>query len=270
MIDALTTLMIFHHYPYTQTGCTHLKIAFLASAGKLNASIIEKNGPVNDIIRDAVALNTISQLDSKNQEKALHSHYKYLMYRNPLERLASGYRDKVERYPLQGLEPWTPLYNWVKMETYKYTHLDEYREWFREGGETEVAISFPDFVDYWVNTSARHDAHFEPIHNLCSPCRVRYDYYGNFKTFNRDARILLAKIHGNTNFLREGYYVKQGRDYTATVTKELYGQLSLKQRVNVLRKLSQDLDFYYHIFPDERNSHKKTLSIDDDLTVPYD
>ncbi len=240
------------------------------SAGKLNTSLTKLKGPLNEIIRDTVTNNTIAQLDKDHKNKAVHTHYKYSMHRHPLERFSSSYRDKVKRYPLKGLEEWTPIYNWVKLETFQLVHPAEYKIWAENGGITEIAISFPDFVEYWLNTSARHDIHFEPINRICLPCSVRYDYYGNFKTFQQDAQVLLDKIHGNSSYLREGYYTNSRHDYTRKITKELYSQLNLDQKLRLLRKLSQELDFYYHLFPKEKNTHKQILGVNHELTLPYD
>lgn len=244
-----------------------MKTAFFINQGKIDPSVLDGEGGLDLKIQRTVNLNTIQVLNDTQQNEALHNYYKYTMYRHPLERLASGYRDKVRNFPLRGLEKWTPLYNWVNMETYKYTHPDEYKKWFAEGGRRVVDISFPDFVAYWLKTTARHDVHFEPITGLCAPCIVRYDYYGNFHTFNRDARVLLDRIHANSSFLREGYY--NGSDYTAMVAKKLFDQVSLEQKLAVLKKLSREIDFYYHLFPEERDSHKRILDTDAELPVPY-
>ena len=73
----------------------------------------------------------------------------------------SGYRSKVQRYPLIGTMPDTPHYNWLREEVYKFKHPEEYEAWSEAGSKTEIQISFPDFIDYWLSNpeSVRYDHH---------------------------------------------------------------------------------------------------------------
>lgn len=185
------------------------------------------------------------------------------MYRNPLERLVSAYRSKVKRIPLQGLEDEQPHYNWLRKRIYKYTHPQGYRRWYRDSGSTAIDIKFPDFVAYWLDNAdyrTRHDTHLMLIFDLCEPCRVRYHYYGNFATFEQDANVLASRIGTSMEFLRQSYYKNAERE-TDKITSEYYGQLTLEQKIRVFKRLAVELDFYYHLFPSERNSHVSTLNI---------
>ena len=253
-------------------GCTHLKIAFLQSQGLLKnwSPNVYQQTRTDPVFISTVFSTALKALSFKERNKALNDYYKFIMYRNPLERLVSAYRDKVHKYPLKGFKRNTPHYNWIKKEIYQHTHPQEYKQWYAAGGQKEVAISFFDFVTYWLDTGAREDKHFLPIFDLCSPCAIRYDYYGNFKSFNRDAKVLLDKIHGNSSLLLRGYYEGKNGTDTATFQKEVYAQLTKKQKVCVLQKLSQDIDFYYHLFPEEGDSHKRILNISNELGVPHE
>lgn len=198
---------------------------------------------------------------------AMRNYFKFIMYRNPLERLLSGYRSKVQRYPLVGLKDTEPHFNWLRKRIYMYKHPNAYRAWLRGRGKGSVNISFSDFIDYWLTQpqELKYDEHFRPIFKICHPCRVRYSFYGNFKHFEQDSELLIHKIGGNSDFLREGYY-SQGES-TEELLPKFYGQLSDEQKWEILELFEVELEFYYHIFPDENGIHKQILKISDNIPL---
>lgn len=189
------------------------------------------------------------------------------MYRQPLERLVSGYRSKVARYPLSGLYDDKPHFNWLRKSVLLQTQPEQYSAYIHCRGKTAINISFPDFIQYWLSEPPRlkDDEHFSPISSLCQPCRTQFTFYGNFKQFNVDSQILVENIKAEPQYLRDSYY---GGDTTAQVAPQLYAQLSQQQKHKVLALLAQELDFFYHIFPEEVNSHKTIMSLDADLPRP--
>ena len=187
------------------------------------------------------------------------------MYRNPVERLFSGYRSKVMRFPLHGLKR-SSRFNWLRMEIYKYKHPKLYAEWYAKGGTRPVNISFTDFVDYYLNKKTLNtDEHFQTIYDLCQPCHVRYSYYGNFKTFDTDVEALMEHIRSDSSLLRQGYY--QGEGETTDLAPQYYSLLPNEQKIRIINKLALDLNFYYTLFPSERDSHKVIMGIDYDVPL---
>ena len=187
------------------------------------------------------------------------------MYRHPIERLFSAYRSKVQRYPLVGLMADEPHYNWLRMRIYEYKYPKLFQEWKASGGREEVPITFTDFIDYWLHRATlRFDEHFQTIYELCQPCQIKYNYYGHFKDFERDAEVLIKHMGSKSTLLREGYY-KEG-EKTSDLAPVYYRSLSAKQKVLVITKLALDLSFYYSIFPTERDSHKHIMNTNQ--TVP--
>ena len=247
-------------------GCTSLKVLYFIAQGLIPesiASITSRKTIPDSVVKDVVASNSLTVYDKESAKLALKSYYKFIMYRNPLERLVSAYRSKVKRVLLQGVEDERPHYNWLRKRIYKYTHPQEYRKWYHENGRSPVRITFPDFVSYWLDNDdyrTRHDSHLMPIFELCEPCRVRYHYYGNFATFEQDANVLASRIGTSMAYLRQSYYGDSERE-TDKLTSEYYKQLSLEQNIRVFERLAVELDFYYHLFPSETNSHMDILNI---------
>lgn len=187
------------------------------------------------------------------------------MYRNPLERLVSGYRSKVQRYPLIGFKEHKPHFNWLRKAILLFTQPQQYRTFIQQHGKVPINITFTDFIEYWLrqDSELKYDEHFRSVSSLCQPCRTRYHFYGNFKNFERDSRVLVDKIKSRPEYIRAGYYASGSE--TESLAPALYSQLTLHQRERILALLAQELDFFYHIFPEESNSHKAILNLNSDL-----
>ena len=199
---------------------------------------------------------------------ALKKYYKFIMYRNPLERLVSGYRSKVQRFPLQGLRENVPHYNFLRKEVLLWANVTKYSDFIHNRGKMSINITFSNFIDYWVRQrdTIRYNEHFRSIFRISQPCRVRYHFYGNFKQFETDAQVLVNKIGAKPEYIRSGYY--DDTKSTEKLTPSYYAQLTDEQKRAVLNILAVDLEFYYSIFPEERGVHKTILGIDDELELP--
>ena len=103
--------------------------------------------------------------------------------------------------------------------------------------------------------------------DVCKPCKIRYDYYGNFKDFNRDAEILLKHQGGNLTLLGQSYYEGSGKT-TRDLAPDYYRQLSDHQKKQILEHLALDLTFYYTIFPEEKDSHKTIMNTNYEVPEP--
>ncbi len=226
--------------------------------------LFKKNEDIkNGILEETIKKHSFTGLSSATRRKILKTYYKFIMYRNPVERLVSAYRSKVEKFPLQGFLPTKPEYNWLKRRIFKSKHPKAHKIWTAHKGKAKVPISFPDFVDYWLTGYLDGDEHFQTIYNLCRPCHVRYDYYGNFDTFDHDAEVLIRQIKSDPVFLRDSYY-KKG-EQTSTMAPSYYQQISLRKKKHIVIKLTRDLSFYYAIFPSQHNSHKSVMNITFDI-----
>ena len=266
MDDKSRTLFCFA----PKVGCTNLKLLFFINQGLINESELQVSRDEVDQGRlEAVMFkHSFMNRNDAQRKHSLKNYFKFIMYRNPLERLVSGYRSKVQRYPLIGTMPDTPHYNWLREEVYKFKHAEEYEAWSEAGSKTEIQISFPDFIDYWLSNpeSVRYDHHFRPIAELCHPCRTRFDFYGNFRRFEEDTAVLRLRLHAKDEYLRHNYY--NSTTETSYLLSEYYEQLSEEQKRSVFHRFLPELDFFYRIFPEELNTHKQILRILDDTPSP--
>ena len=218
-----------------------------------------------NILMEAVKKHSFVGVSADEESHMLENYYKFIMYRDPVERLVSAYRSKIEG-PMVGLKDDVPQFNWAKKSIYAYKHREEYIKWRRDNGNTPIEVTFSDFVDFWLrrNGQLSSDPHFIPIFTLCHPCRVRFNYYGNFKTFEKDADVLIKATGTNSSLLKGSYYDMDVK-HTASKVPKYYRQLSRRQKQLIVHKLAWDLSFYYSIFPTEKDSHKEVMDIDYDI-----
>ena len=254
-----------------KVGCTNLKLLIFTTLGAIPRTELGKS-------RDTVSQpklelvmkqNSFIYLPEVTKKAALNTYTKYTIYRNPLERLASSYRSKVERYPLFSLKADNPHFNWLRKDIYSATHKDDYTEWEKDNGRKPINITFSDFIDYWLShpiinkVDGYYDEHFLMISDMCQPCRTRFDFYGNFAHFDRDAKVLMDRIGASPSQLRGSYYSPEAS--TEKRMKQYYRSLSEQQKIKVIKKMALELEFHYTIFPEEKDCHKQILEIDVDL-----
>ena len=260
-----------------KSGCTNLKALFYISQGLLPISVLNQSQPkLNAQVENLLIKYSFRGLSTMSCIKSLKNSYKFAMWRNPLERLASSYGDKIQLFPLISS---SGLLHSMRRRIYRHMAIHEHEKWVRNGGQTLVpatiaesnfTISFSDFIDYWLlGKKTAEDEHFQTILHLCQPCRVHYDFYGNFNNFNADAQVFIRKLGVKTSYLRHGYYRNKTNTNHITELHMYYHQLDYQQKKAVLHTLSKELDFYYRLFPKERDSHKSILQIDDELPLTF-
>ena len=252
-----------------KVGCTNLKLIFFVSQGLIPRSELNKT---RDSVNQARLMSVTRRhnLHHSPVNKSFSDYFKYIMIRHPLEKLASAYRSKIQRYNLTGNFRDTPHYNWARFAIYKEVHPELFYKWQRKGAKEPIHITFSDFITYWLNPTEpdfKYDDHFMSFLQICHPCRTRFDFYGNFRHFNRDAQVLVDKIGASSSDLRQGYYSDDSSSSTDQKMNLYYSTLSEAQKRAVLNKMALELEFYYTIFPEERDSHKQILGIDDDLEL---
>ena len=214
-------------------------------------------------LEEAITKHSFTGLTRKRKRYMLKNYYKFVMYRNPIERLLSAYRSKVQRTPLKGLN-FKSHYNWLKKEILAYKQPSLYKRWRASKGIYPINITFSDFIDYWLHKRGlEFDEHFQTIYSLCQPCQVQYNYYGNFNTFKFDSKVLISHIGSNSTLLRDGYY-KKG-ELTSDISPQYFGELTDQQKELIINKLALDLSFYYSIFPTERDIHKTIMGTNYDI-----
>ena len=249
-----------------KSACTTFKILFLHTQGLIPDNYLNYSKMMQPRIAQWTQKILLSSVNHKHHKTVLTNYFKFMMFRHPLERLLSGYRSKMSmamktNLPEDDRDIETNMLLSAKRDLISHAYPKQYRKWEASHESYPVNISFSDFIDYWLRSkSVSNNPHFNTLINLCKPCSVRYNYYGNFKTFKEDARLLMERIGATETELRPQY-----PEPSDTLMDEYYSQLNTTQKVMILKKLAPDLELYYMLFPPEANSHKRILGVSEEL-----
>ncbi len=192
--------------------------------------------------------------------KRVMNYYKITIIRNPLERLVSAFKDKLD-HP-RG----TQYLARIKLEILRNVgNMEELKSWqnVEELKTLELRLTFPQYIQWVVDTNnSLIDQHFRPQIELIYPCRIVYDFYGNFKQIGKDMAMIIKKIAAPMEYdSNPSYHDPSHRP--GSLLEEYYSQLSTEVKHALFHDFYQELDFYYHLYPEERTSHCKLLETDE-------
>ena len=196
-------------------------------------------------------------LNDRERLRRIKSYFKLTFIRHPLERLLSAYLDKISP-PLQFTRTLTnpDIYQrYILMKTRK----EDLDKWTASNGTYDLFISFSNYIQWWVGSDAKLiDEHYSSMLVNAQPCRMRYDFYGAFKLYTSDMSLVIGRLNGSTNhFSNEGAH-PAGRG-TGDKMVTYYSQLSPELKTALYERVYKELDFYYHLYPEEGDSHKLIL-----------
>lgn len=248
-----------------KAGCTNMKRLMFVNMGLIPEDTISWEWVDNTIyLEKALKKSSFARNDltSASRLQRIRSHFKFMIVRNPLERLVSGYRNKIEP-PLETLSSMFPYY--IQREIVQLYHPQDLDRWLESNASYPLRVNFEDFVRYLVEKdNADINPHFRPMIDTCHPCEIRYDFYADFRSLGQDVDYIIRKIHAKPK-----YYRDQSLHSNSTQTKSFLGQYYSKLPETLRHRLFQDwrseLDFYYHLYPDEKNSHVFLLGVNESL-----
>ena len=215
----------------------------------------------------------------------IRNYFKFVMVRNPLERLVSAFRDKIQP-PLKfcGHDRLAnPLLADLKhqgeiseFQAYRRFILSKYKpnsliNWARSNGSYNLSVDFRTYVEWVVDTKdADLNEHFSSIAFNSAPCRVGYDLFLNFKNYSRDVRLLIHRLNTSTEyFVKKHVHSSPGTD-TRSIFPDYYSQLSRSLKSRLFARMTRELDFYYHLNPEEQLSHLDLLRVKELVAAPHE
>ena len=191
--------------------------------------------------------------DTQRMER-ISSYWKFTILRNPLERLVSGFRYGLEA-PLDFNGVYSKTFEMIKRSIIEESKPQEFSRWMKSNGSLELAVDFQTYIQWIVKMPNKElNEHFIPMIHLSQPCRLRYNFYGNFKQISAEIKLVMQKFDVPSSYFYDKSYYKPGKG-TATLLQKYYSQLDPEVKRALLRDFSTELDFYYHLFPEDRNIH---------------
>lgn len=234
-----------------KTGCTTMKTAFLLLQKLFTFKQLENVANVThkDYLSKVLSLcsnrtdTVICDTPSSLIKHKLKTYYKFMIVRNPLERLYSAYSEK-----LSAISTSTDVYRLMQKLILQYS--DDNQSKFP---------NFTQFISTFVGTDQLNDHHFLPMVEICDPCSIKYDLYVDFSNMDRDIDSLFLLL----GIPRRYYFNKVRHTPTlmphqhsynnSTVVTKSYEQLEPNIKDQFFKRYSVELDFFRTVYPDQIN-----------------
>lgn len=160
-------------------------------------------------------------------QKKLETYTKFLVVRDPYERLLSAFRDKLER----------PGNNYFQKNVVSIV-----RKRFREGQTDGVeGITFSQFVSFLNSRKwGEYDEHWRPFTQTCFPCGIRYDVIGKYETLVEDSERFLRLIGAPENL----HYPPYNPRNTSSLLPHYLDTLTPRQLIGLHTTYKMDLEMF--------------------------
>ena len=188
-------------------------------------------------------------LTDQSRIDALKTYGKYIIVRHPLQRILSGYLDKIRGFHLLSSYANNDKMQRIIHDIVQMYHPKEYSLWSENKINSTLEVTFVDYISWLTETDLISlNEHFSPQYYNSQPCRVRYHFYGNFDNFKEDFTLILQQFGINDiSVIKSLPTVKKG----ASLEKvdEFWSSLPTKLKQKLLKTYKIDFDFYHALYP---------------------
>ena len=173
-----------------------------------------------------------------------------MIVRNPLERLLSAFLNKLSS-PLKNSNSFFEQHKRSIMEKY---HPERLKQWRNGTKKEKLQVDFESYLQ-WVIDTPNHELndHYAPIIELAQPCRIKYHFYGNFKTYSSDMKAIIARLGVPQEWFVNSSYHAKGLE-TADKMTSFYSTVRREVMEQLIQDFADELEFYYTLFPEEKGS----------------
>ncbi|XP_072016876.1 carbohydrate sulfotransferase 10-like [Amphiura filiformis] len=150
---------------------------------------------------------SLKTFSDEEVERRLRDYTKFMIVRNPHERLLSAYNEKFVKetsFTLPIQRKFGPIIrkNKFKYLTKKYANSTGNSKKKTRLMKDSSKVSFQEFIRYVGDPVNKLDIaaeqHWREMYRLCSPCSIQYDFIGKLETITEDSNYILSHI-GATN-----------------------------------------------------------------------
>ena len=134
-------------------------------------------------------MKRLSQLSKEEQTKKLATYTKFIFARHPFVRILSAYRNKYADLKVYRKDTYFHIFSKKIMKKYRKNPTPQ-------DLKTGENITWHEWVQYLTDPQERSgfDDHWQEIYQMCSPCKIHYDYIGKLETVNDDAKYMLTNL----------------------------------------------------------------------------
>ncbi|XP_062418058.1 carbohydrate sulfotransferase 8-like isoform X2 [Pungitius pungitius] len=210
-----------------KAGCSNWKRTLIVLAGLApNAQSIK-----HDTAHGGRYLRELNTFDRKGIMHRLETYTKFMFVREPLERMVSAYRDKLENPN----DYYHNLFGKPIISKYRANPSPE-------ALNTGNGVTFKEFVQYLldVHRPVGMDIHWDQTNQLCNPCLIDYNFIGKFENMAEESNFLLRLAGAPPNVTLPSFKDRNPADKrTSTdITQKYFSQVSALERQRMY-------DFYY-------------------------
>ena len=190
----------------------------------------------------------------------IKNYWKFMIVRNPLERLLSAFINKLSS-PLKNSSKVMDTFELHKRSIIEKYHPERLKQYVDGGQKEKLRLDFETYLQWIINTpNHKLNEHFAPIVELAQPCRIRYHFYGNFKIYASDMKAIMAKLSAPQEWYINRSSHKQGRE-TSDRMIPFYSKVRREVKEQLIQDISDDLEFYYTLYPEEKDRMNAILGL---------
>lgn len=188
------------------------------------------------------------------------SQVKFLIVRDPFQRILSAYRDKLENKDIGKKHGTLHFYKSygskiVKKYRKKANKLnkendsnfpDRYKQIIEENvPQDRPEPTFKEFVMYLTDTNLLiyGDDHWMPYYVFCTPCFIQYDVIAKFETLEDDQKYLIKLARLEDNIKPEWKHLTKGQQ-TSQVIKKYYSKIPKELLLKLYDKYRLDFEMF--------------------------
>ena len=118
----------------------------------------------------------------------------------------------------------------------------------------DIHPTFSEFLEFMLlYPLSYYNEHFKPVLDLCFPCAIHYDFYANFKSQDYDVYAMMDYL-GIPSTYYPHTILHKGTP-TGSYLQKYYQALPAVLKAQIVQTLRSELEFYYTLYPEERNMH---------------
>ena len=129
-------------------------------------------------------LTDVNEIDRRAQV-----YYSFLIARHPFERVASSFRNKLEK-------PYSKAFQFNTGQHILRLYRDNLTEQEYKRGK---GVTFPEFARFVIKQYTDHgnkglNEHWRDVYTLCNVCSMKYDFIGDMTTLLTDSDAILVQL----------------------------------------------------------------------------